>query len=230
MRTPDRRNVLLLAGAASIAAWAIPILSFVALPLVYLNTHVHELCHALAAVFSGGTAQKIVVLGSGSGYTPVAGGSLLLVGSAGYVGASLIGAGLILFGTTPRGASNGLLGLALMLGLSMLLWVRGDAIGLASGVGWIVLLVLLSAKLQGAQAVFAAQFLGMQQCLMSVQALLVLLRINAIPGVQNDAKLLADHTPLPAMFWAICWFGVSLLAMGAALRSAWSGGPSSQRG
>ncbi len=223
MQAPDSRKLLVIAGAATVACWALPGLSLVTLPIVYLNTHVHELSHALAAAVSGGDAQRIVVQGSGSGFTPVAGGSLLLVASAGYIGASLIGAALIAWGSTPRNAKNALWGLACLLSLSMLVWVRGDAVGIASGVFWILLLWVLGSKLQKANAVFAAQFLGMQQCLTSVQALFVLLKVNAIPGIENDAKLLADQTPLPPMFWALGWCSLSLAVMALALRRAWSG-------
>lgn len=230
MKIDHRQTLLLLAGVASVALWAIPVFGLVTLPLVYLNTHLHELSHALAAVLTGGSVANIHVFSSGNGVTLIGGGMPLIYGSAGYIGASLFGAAMIAMSAKPKGAKTMLRVLGLLLGLGLIVWVRGDLVGLISGASWAILLWILAGKLEGAKAVFWAQFLGMQQCLMSVQALWVLYRINAVAGIENDAKIVGDLTHLPPLLWATLWCAISLLAMAAALRAAWRGGPNRSGG
>jgi hypothetical protein len=223
MPNPTNRNLLLAAGGLSVVLWAVPVLGLVTLPLIFLNTHLHELCHALAGVLTGGRIGHIVVHSTGGGVTLIAGGIPLIYASAGYVGAAMVGALMIARGSKPSGAKSTLMVLAVLLALGMLLWVRGDLVGILTGGFWVLLLALFSRKLEGPNAVFAAQFLGMQQCLMAVQSLWVLLQVSTVPQVSNDAKNLQEITGLPAVLWAVLWTLIGLMAMGASLRSAWKG-------
>ena len=65
------RSTLLSAGGACLVAWVVPVLGYLMLPIEYLNTHIHELFHAIAAVGTGGRADKILVFPDASGVTPV---------------------------------------------------------------------------------------------------------------------------------------------------------------
>jgi hypothetical protein len=206
---------------ATLALWFVPILNLVSLPLEYLNAHTHEMCHAITAIVTGGKVEQINVFANGSGVTPVIGGYMPMVGSAGYVGASLIGVLIILFSNNPEGARLSLRLLASALAASMLLWVRGDAVGVVSGIAWVALLFLLAAKLPAKGALFAANFVGIQQCLHSVMALLTLMDISFFTEQHSDAKLMHESTGLPASFWAVGWMVFSLALMGITLKGAW---------
>ncbi len=221
-RFKPHQIALLFAGLASAAAWAVPLLRSLMLPLLYLNTHLHELCHALAAELTGGEVQKIVVHADGSGMTPVSGGGLLLLASSGYVGASMIGAAMIFYGRTPSGAKLVLRLLALTLGFSMIVFVRGDAIGVASGLVWVAGLWGLSTYLKDRALLFAAQFLGLQQCLNSLQSVYVLMRLSALGTEHSDAAIMARASHIPAMVWAVSWCILSVAAIGLSVRAAWS--------
>ncbi|MCH8273517.1 MAG: M50 family metallopeptidase [Armatimonadetes bacterium] len=218
------QRLLLLASAAAVAAWVIPYIRYLSLPLIYLNTHIHELFHAIAAEGTGGDAARILVHADGSGLTATAGGNLFLIASAGYVGSAILGAAMIALGRTERSARAVLLVLAGVLTVGMVFWVRGDGIGVLSGVMWILLLAVLGRFLRGTGAIFAAQFLGVQQCLASAQAFLVLFQVSAFTTHQNDAKLLAEHTGMPAVLWATLWAVFSATLILLALRRAWRGG------
>lgn len=213
---------LLGAGLVSAGAWAVPLLRTLFLPLLYLNTHLHELCHALAAHLTGGSAMAIYVYANGSGLTPVLGGVLLVVASAGYVGASVVGAGMILGGRTPGGAKTVLRALAVALALSTVLFVRGDTVGLFAGILWVGGLWLMSTYLKDRALLFAAQFLGLQQCLNSLQSLYDLLRISAGGSGHSDAGLMASRSGIPAIVWAVAWCALSLMAIGLAVRRTWA--------
>ncbi len=214
------QSALLLAGAVTPVAWAVPVLGLALLPLQYLNTHLHELCHAIVGIGSGGDVHEILVFGDGGGVTPIYGGATVLEASAGYVGAAIGGALMILFSRHEVGARLTLRVLAGVLGLSLLLWVRGDAIGIITGIFWVAALAGLS-LLKGRWLLFAAQFVGLQQCLSSVRSLYVLVQISAIGEGHSDAGLMQNATGVPAIVWSLVWCAISLGLLTVALRRAW---------
>lgn len=224
------QNALVFAGIASLAIWAVPLLAKMTLPLVYLNTHLHELCHALMALAMGGNVQMIHVDQSGSGYTPVSapdGLASILVVSAGYVGATLIGAGMIYFGRQAKGARLAIYTVCMALAISMVLWVRSDTVGVVSGIFWVGALAVFGKWLPDNAIVFAAQFLGLQQCLNAANSLYTLLQISAFSDTHSDASIMATYTGLPPIVWAVVWCGFSFAMVGLTLRRAW--GPETAR-
>jgi hypothetical protein len=211
---------LLVAALISLVLWVVPYFGFALLPLVYLNTHLHEFSHALVAALSGGDVGTIHVFANGSGVT-MASGSPILVNAAGYLGATIIGGLMILGSRTERGAAITLRTIAVVLLFSLVFWVRGDLVGVVSGFAWMILLFALPSMTKGRNLVFVAQLLGMQQCLASVQALYVLFRISAYGEPRSDAGNMAQYTGIPAIFWAMLWGAIGLGVLYATLRSAW---------
>jgi len=225
-KIPPHQTTLLIAGFATLAGFLVPIVRQILLPVLYLNTHLHEMSHALMAKLTGADVEKIVVNANGSGVTPVIGGNLLLIASAGYLGASLFGAAMIYFGRAEKSARMTLLVLALLLTLSMVMWVRGDQVGIVSGLGWIVALAAMALFLRGAPLVFCCQFLGLQQCLNAVQALFALVEISAGTEVHSDASILQSATGIPSVVWAIGWSAFSLALVVWSLKRSWLPVPS----
>ena len=221
MKLAGHRAALLGATAVSATAWFVPAIASVLRPIQYLNTHVHELCHALAATATGGEAQKILVHSNGSGETPVLGGITLIVASAGYVGAAAIGAVLIAFGRDEKQARALLGGISGLLALSLLVWVRGDLAGVAWGAFWAVTLGACAIFTRGQASVFAVQFVGVQQCVNALLALTTLLEVSYGTDVQSDAMNMQNASGIPAIVWAAVWAAIGLLLVVAALRRAW---------
>jgi len=221
-RKSPNQSILIAAGVSFVLT-LVPFGNLLLLPLQYLNTHIHELAHALAALATGGDVAQITVHADGSGLTYTAGGLGLVIASAGYVGASIVGAWLILAGSHEPVARWSLRGLAGILAIGMILWLRGDVVGVTTGAMWTVGLLLMSAKLSKDHVKFAAQFLGVQQCVNALQALWTLLQVNAFTSIQNDALNAEKSTFIPAVVWALLWGAVSLAAMGWALKQVWSG-------
>jgi len=186
------------------------------------------MCHAIIGVLTGGHVQEILVRADGSGVTPVATPNSVataLMASAGYVGASIIGVLIILFSRTPDGARWCIRALATAILASSLIWVRAhsssDWVGLVSGYGWIALLFGLSWFLPSKWVLFAATFIGVQQCLHSVFALLTLMQISMFaPKEMSDAMIMQMDTGIPATIWAIGWSLFSLFLMGITVRGA----------
>ena len=77
---------------ASLALHFIPGVHWVTYPLRLLVTFIHEGCHALATILTGGSVHAINIDPSGSGITLSAGGFNPIIASAGYLGATLYGA------------------------------------------------------------------------------------------------------------------------------------------
>lgn len=219
------QSLLLAASLVAFVLWVFPVGRVVILPLVFLNTHLHELCHALAAVFTGGSAERIQVFWDGSGVTPILGGWLPVVASAGYVGAMVIGAGMIYFGRSEKGAKAILGGVGALLIVSLLIWVRND-VGWITGVFWAAVLLLMARYAKGETAVFAVQFIGVQQILAAGMSILTLLRISTGTEKQSDAQLMASATGLPAIVWASVYAGLALVLTIVTLKAAWNHSPS----
>ncbi len=212
----------MLAGIVSILAFFVPPLALALLPLTYLNTHLHELCHALAAMGTGGSVDWINVYGDGSGLTLVRGGSAALMSSAGYLGAAAWGAAIVFAMRTERGArwALGITGFALA--TSMLLFVRGDFVGIVSGLAWAVALVAAARGLRGSSLQFVAGLVGLQQGLNSLRSLLELFKITAATERFSDAQNMASLTLVPAIAWSILWGLCGLAVVGLTVRRAWS--------
>lgn len=221
---PDQR-VLLGAGGLSVLAWMAEPLRWLVIPFVYLNTHLHELCHALAAVGTGGSVGHIQVFANGSGVTEVFGGQMVLVGSAGYVGAAAIGGGLILLARQPATARQTLTALGVILLVTLAVWIRGDLVGIVSALGWALALGAMAKWGSDRFVQFFVALIGLLQGLTSLQALLELLHLSSAQHGATDAAILARLTGLPPLFWAVGWALLSLVLLGYSLRLAWSGTP-----
>ena len=218
----SHQTALLFALAVSILGLVVPDVGLVLLPLRYLNTHLHELGHALAALGTGGQVEWIRVYRDGSGETPVAGGFLPLVASAGYLGAAAAGAAFVWAMRTERGARLALGVAGFALAGSMALFVRGDAVGVVSGILWAAALIAAS-RLRGPWLLFVAGLVGIQQGLNALRSLTELVQITASSEVHSDALLMQQATYVPAVVWAILWGACGLAVVALTVRRAWTG-------
>ena len=215
---------ILIAAAAQLVLWLIPGLHLIVLPLQYLDTHLHEMSHALATVATGGSVKTINVFSNGSGVTQSYDVShWVIVASAGYIGASIIGAALIYFSRDEKSARGALLGLTALLFIEDLLWLRGDSMGMASGFFYLMLFLVLGLALRGWAAILVAQFVGLQQCLAALGAVIYLVNPQVLAFSDNDATILQHQTGVPAILWSFGWAGLSVLLTVLTLASAWRG-------
>lgn len=190
----------------------IPVLKFFLLPFDYFNTHLHEFCHALAAVLTGGHVYQIHVFASSAGVTNTSGGFMPVITMAGYLGSSLIGSAMIYTARSDKSCRNWLFGLAALIFFSNIFWVRGDIVGWPLGVAWGVIVLAAALRLKGDQLLFATQFLAAQQCLNAFKSLRDLILLSG-SNVPTDAQNMADATHIPAVVWALLWTGISLIGI-----------------
>jgi hypothetical protein len=195
---------LLLAGLLTVALYFIPYAGFVTYPIRLLVTFIHEGCHALATVLTGGMVLRMMVQPDGSGVTESMGGWGTIISSAGYLGATFYGA--LLIAALRRGVPA-----------RTLLMVTGGIVGLMTvlltrnvfGFFWGVLLtaglVLAGRKLSEPAAAWGAGFIGVQCVLNALFDLRTLFDLTVMGSAQNDAANMARMTLIPAPFWAGLW-------------------------
>src|SRR5262245_25920199 len=94
--------ILGLAAVVALVLTFVPWLGVLAVPFRLLVTIVHELSHGLVALLTGGHFERFVVFPNGAGVAYTAGGWRALVIPAGYLGAALFGAALIVLGRNTR--------------------------------------------------------------------------------------------------------------------------------
>lgn len=210
---------LLIAVAVLVAAMNVPLLRWPLYPLRLLETWAHELSHGLMALAVGGRVRKLQIFRDGSGLatttSPNERWRRVLVFSAGYPGAALLGATLLaLRHVDSPGQVLSLLGGAMV--VTIVLWVR-NPFGVVS-------LGLLGAALVAA---------GNQLSVASARTLLALVgatvSLNALTAIRqlygsrwgtvggqphrSDAANVSQLVGLPAWFWATGWLLLSVVLL-----------------
>jgi hypothetical protein len=211
MKPSTRRRTKLIVGLGAffIALWLLwwtPIV----LPLKLFVVLLHEVSHALAAVVTGGTVERMVLQADEGGATYARGGNAFVMLSAGYLGSLLWGLLLIeLAGAQARSARTALMILAAALLIIAGLFVRnifGFIFTAASGAVLFVAARQFSAR--GVAVVLLV--LGLTS---SLYALLdIRSDILRRPGQESDAYMLAQLTGVPTLAWGVLWIGVAALA------------------
>lgn len=217
----DGVKLLLVACAITIGLYFVPYAGLVTYPIRLLVTFIHEGSHALMSLLTGGAVQSISIQPDGSGLTmSMLRGWVpsLLVSSAGYLGASLYGAGMI--GLLKRGIPGrtlllitagavGLVTLGVFLGLPFTL----NVFGLFWGIVITGLLLLFGLKMPREMADWVAAFIGVQCVLNAFFDLKTLFNLSVSTGAATDAMSMFRLTLLPAPFWAVLWMAMSAIML-----------------
>jgi hypothetical protein len=232
-------KLLLVATVVSIALWIIswylPMVGLVVYPLQLFATFIHEGAHVLATLLTGNSVQSLTVSSDGSGavWSQGAGAlSQLLISSAGYLGTTLYGAGLLAwmrFGYSSKVAlyisAGFVIAMSVVFGLLAPFFSFFSTVTLGSVFFTVfagfVLAALLSAVAHFAStkwANFALAFLAVQCLLNAVFSLVDLLFITAMTSGHSDAVNMSAATGIPAIVWVLIWFGISILLISAGLR------------
>ncbi|RYG49042.1 M50 family peptidase [bacterium] len=224
----SRHDVYGVVAAAVLVVLAnlVPGLRLALLPLTYLNTHIHELAHALAAWGTGGHPQRILVHADGSGVTPVSGGLIVVTASAGYLGATLAGAGLMLAARKAKDARLALYVLIAALVVEATL-LRGDIVGLVSYAAWLAALIFVGTRATNDWISRGIGFLGAMQCLNALRSLGDLWNVTKSGVTQSDAGIMQQVTGIPALVWSLLWALAGIAIGFAALRQMAKEGPRS---
>ena len=203
----------LLCTLVAVALWKTPFIY----PFRLFMVVVHEVCHAAAALMTGGEVLEMRTALDESGHTLTRGGVFPAISAAGYVGSAMLGALLIYTGIHPRVQRVVLAGIgAATMGMTM--WytpLRGMDfyLGIFGG------LILLSTAIKSRRASTAAStWLGIMLCLYSLHDFRTDLWMY--PEL-TDAGILARAWGVPVLAYpiALTWVLVSLALMHRALRA-----------
>jgi hypothetical protein len=237
----ERRQITTTVVATAVV-WLLFSSAWPLLPLRWFVTLVHEAGHAASATLIGGDVASVTVNKHGGGLTMWSyTGDLptwqrVLVASAGYVGASLVGAIMIESAARVRRGRAAAAALALLVALVGIAWVpwsydvdgsmaqvTGSSDGdgrftalfcIATVVVLVALVVQPSANLRRGMVLAVATSL----CLASIDDLRSVLEISSRGG-HSDAAAAADVTPLSSWMWAALWL---LLGLGACAAGVWA--------
>jgi hypothetical protein len=227
-------RTLLIATAITLALWFIPYAEILTYPFRIFVTFIHEGGHAVAALLTGNTVSSLSVAMNTSGETYTSEGGLLseiFVSSAGYLGAMLYGALLLILIRRAVAARIVLLasaGYILLLTtifglwkpLSNGMWERFSLFTLLAGIFLSLGLVAIARYASARTASFFVSFLAVQCILNALSDLKTVFFLSTPfgPSVPTDAVNMANATGVPAIFWAILWIGVALMILTTAMR------------
>ena len=130
---------------------------------------------------------------------------------------------------SERGARTALGVTGFALAASLVLFVRGDLVGVVSGALWAVALLVAARTLRGSTLLFVTGLIGLQQGLNALRSLLELLQIAASSETHSDALLMQQATRVPAFVWAGVWGACGLAVVAFTVRRAWGPLPASRR-
>jgi len=178
---------------------------------------VHEICHAGAALITGGEVVELRAAWDESGHTLTRGGVFPVITSAGYVGSSLLGSALIYAGSLPQLQRLLLLVIgAVTTGMTMRYTPAGQLdfyLGIFGG------LLLVSLAIKSARAGQAGAIcLGVMLCLYSLYDFRTDLWLH--PEL-TDAGILAEYWGMPMLAYpiALSWVVISVAVMYRAMKS-----------
>ncbi|HUH11937.1 MAG TPA: M50 family metallopeptidase [Longimicrobiales bacterium] len=220
MRPVTKRRLAFLAGFALYFVllwllWWTPVVY----PLKIFVVLLHELSHALAAVATGGTVERILLTMDEGGACFCPGGNAFVTLSAGYLGSLAWGLALLEAARLrARPARLVVAGLGVAVGLASLLFVR-TAFGLVFGL--LTGLVLLGAArvLRPGALARLLTVLGLTSALYAV--LDIRSDVLQRPHLESDARMLAELTGVPTLVWGLFWIALALGASAVFFRRAY---------
>lgn len=232
-------TLLLIATILSILLWVIsgylPLVGYIVYPLQLFATFIHEGGHVLATILTGNSVQSLTVSSDGSGavWSQSTGWfSQLLISSAGYLGTTAFGAGLLAWmraGFSSRIALLASAGFVAVMTIVFGLFAPFFNFFSTVTLGSVFFTVFAGVVLAGGLAAigyfakakwanFALAFLAVQCLLNALFSLFDLLLITATTSGHSDAVNMANATGIPSLFWVVIWFGVSVLMISLGLR------------
>ena len=214
MKAHTRRKVTFLIGFAAYFSaiwylWDTPAVY----PLKVFVVLLHEISHALIAVATGGTIERIVLDPNQGGACYCPGGNAFLTLSAGYLGSLAWGGLLISAGQMKRINTRWVTGVVGLLVVGLTLAYVRSVFGFWFGLAFGSALVLGAVRLSSAVNQGILLTLGLTSCLYAI--LDIKSDVIDRPELRSDAAMLGELTGIPTVMWGGLWIVVALIA------SAW---------
>ena len=176
----------------------------------------HEISHAMAALATGGSIERIVLDPQQGGAAYTVGGSPFLTLSAGYLGSLLWGVLFVMLGFSrwlrPRWIIGGIGVFVLFVTVGVVRNPFGFFFGLLFGGALLVSGKYLSQRTNR----ILLLGLGLTSALYAI--LDIKSDILSRPGLRSDAAMLEAMTGIPTIFWGFLWIAIALLVSAWLLR------------
>ncbi len=214
-----QRN-LWVAAIAAIIIWFVPGLNILIWPVKIFVVIIHEGCHAMLTVLTGGGVEGISINPAGSGQTISLGGDPLFIIPAGYLGATLFGAFTLLLSKRVQLAKSHMMLLGIIVMLIVGFWIHplNNPFGFFAGLSIGVALELLARFLPPVPASYLLSFLSIELCLNALEGVWTLVTITENTNIPNDAVFMSQNYGLQPAFWAISWALISIAILWLAVR------------
>lgn len=223
-----RDRGIALALLLSLFLWQLPYGGVVLYPFKLLATWIHEMSHGLVMLASGAGFESLHIYRDTSGIAHAVSGTSMvgraLIASAGYMGASILGAFALVMAHSGRACRMTLALIGAAMAASALLWVENDFGALVAWTG-AALFGGAAALLPEKWASWALSFVAAQACINAVLDIRVLFRaqlvINGKVVGASDAHKMAEASFASPTFWAASWLLWSFVLFYVALRLAY---------
>jgi len=182
-------------------------------PLKVFVVLLHEVSHAMMAVATGGTIDKIVLDPNQGGACYCPGGNAFLTLSAGYLGSLAWGGLLVSAGQMKRINSRWVTGAVGLLVVGLTLAYVRSQFGFWFGLAFGSVLVVGAVRLSVAINKGILLTLGLTSCLYAI--LDIKSDVIDRPELRSDAAMLGDLTGIHTMVWGSLWIVIAVLV------SAW---------
>ena len=177
------------------------------LPLKLLVVFLHELSHALATWFSGGSVNSFVVAANQSGHVLSSGGNRFIILSSGYLGSLLFGVLFYRLSQRSKSLDAALLVLAALLSVITVFFAGS----LYTAVFSIIVAVLLYLLYKYATLWLKQLVVIVFSCASLIYVPLDIWQDTIInSGALSDARMLAQEFGGATLLWGGLWFSISL--------------------
>ena len=228
-----QRSLLILSSITIALIWQVPYGRQILYPLTLLATFAHETGHGLTAMLVGEQFDQLLLNADGSGMAMWRGNpgrvATALVAAGGLVGPSFAGIGLLLVSRSQQFARAVLATLAVVLVVTVAIWVR-NAFGVVFLLSAAAVLSLAAKVLPTAIASFLLHLMAATLCLSWFTDLDYMFSAQAtVNGMvrPSDSAVIADALWLPYWFWGgvVACFSLAVAALGIAFVSREVGQP-----
>jgi hypothetical protein len=214
MKPQTKRKVTFLVGFAAYFStiwflWDTPAVY----PLKVFVVLLHEVSHAMTALATGGTVERIVLDPNQGGACYCPGGNAFLTLSAGYLGSLAWGGLLISAGQMKRINSRWVTAVVGLLVIGLTLAYVRSAFGFWFGLAFGAVLLLGALRLTAGVNQMILLTLGLTSCLYAI--LDIKSDVLDRPELQSDAAMLGDLTGIHTVVWGVLWIAIAVVA------SAW---------
>jgi hypothetical protein len=210
----DEVLIVLLLAVVSLILSQIPVIGWFFYPFGLLGTFIHELCHGVATILTGGSFERYEVHLNQTGTAWSRGGISWIIYSAGYMGCTGVGGLLLLAAASDLDAGEVLFWFGVALAASLIL--LRNLFGMVAGILMAGALIYLGTNLSDEWAEMVLLFLAVQVMLDSLRSLFILMRVSRMPVNpmrKSDAQQMREMTGIPAFIWASLWTMVSVVML-----------------